>query len=102
MKIDQSFVRDVGEDANDATIVRTIIEMGRSLGMQVIAAGVESSRQLDFLRAHHCHFAQGRLFGETLTAEELQLLMARQDAGVIPFAALVNESSVVASTPRLA
>ena len=102
LKIDQSLVRDVGEDANDATIVRTIIEMGRSLGMQVIAEGVESSRQLEFLRVHNCHFAQGRLFGETLTAEELQLLMARQDAGVIPFAALVNESSVVASTPRLA
>ena len=61
----------MGEDANDATIVRTIIEMGRSLGMQVIAEGVESARQIEFLRAHNCHFAQGRLFGEPLTAEEL-------------------------------
>ncbi len=44
LKIDQSFVRDVCEDAGDATIVRTIIEMGRSLGMEVIAEGVESLR----------------------------------------------------------
>lgn len=106
LKIDQSFVRDVGEDASDATIVRTIIDMGRSLGMQVIAEGVESARQVQFLREHNCHFAQGRLFGEPLTAEELQMLMARQDAGVIPFAELVgaadNPGLAVASAPRLA
>ena len=49
LKIDQSFVRDVNEDRNDATIVRTIIEMGHSLGMQVVAEGVETTAQLEFL-----------------------------------------------------
>ena len=102
LKIDQSFVRDVGDDANDATIVRTIIEMGRSLGMVVIAEGVESTRHLEFLRAHHCHFAQGRLFGEALSAEQLQMLMARQEAGVIPFAALLPGEPVALNAPRLA
>src|SRR6185437_2372646 len=51
LKIDQSFVRDACEDQNDATIVRTIIEMGRSLGMEVVAEGVESLRHLEFLRS---------------------------------------------------
>src|SRR2546430_5191137 len=52
LKIDQSFVRDATDDAGDATIVRTIIEMGRSLGMEVIAEGVESQRQLERSEEH--------------------------------------------------
>ncbi|HUN73679.1 MAG TPA: EAL domain-containing protein, partial [Steroidobacteraceae bacterium] len=75
LKIDQSFVRGVGEDAGDATIVRTIIDMGRSLGMEVIAEGIESQRHLEFLRNHHCHFGQGKLFGEPLSVEELLALL---------------------------
>lgn len=90
LKIDQSFVRDLGEDEGDATIVRTIIEMGRSLGMEVIAEGVESMRQIEFLRAHHCHFAQGRLFGEPCMVEDLKTLMIRQETGDAPFAALLG------------
>jgi diguanylate cyclase (GGDEF)-like protein/PAS domain S-box-containing protein len=89
LKIDQSFVRNVGEDENDSTIVRTIIEMGRNLGMDVIAEGIESTRHLDFLRSRNCHFGQGRLFGETLTADELRLLMLRQESGVVPYASLL-------------
>ena len=86
LKIDQSFVRDVSEDAGDATIVRTIIDMGRSLGMDVVAEGVESQRHLEFLRRHNCHYAQGRLFGEPCTIEELLALLARQANGTPPFA----------------
>jgi diguanylate cyclase (GGDEF)-like protein/PAS domain S-box-containing protein len=89
LKIDQSFVRGVSEDAGDATIVRTIIDMGRSLGMEVIAEGIESPRHLEFLRSHHCHFGQGKLFGEPLTLEELLGLLARQAAGTPPFAHLL-------------
>jgi len=89
LKIDQSFVRDVGEDAGDATIVRTIIDMGRSLGMDVVAEGIESQRHLEFLRRHHCHYGQGRLFGEPCTSEELQALLARQASGTPPFAHLL-------------
>jgi diguanylate cyclase (GGDEF)-like protein/PAS domain S-box-containing protein len=89
LKIDQSFVRNVGEDESDATIVRTIIEMGRNLGMDVIAEGIESIRHLDFLRSRHCHFGQGRLFGETVTIEQLLALLLQQDAGVIPYASLL-------------
>jgi diguanylate cyclase (GGDEF)-like protein/PAS domain S-box-containing protein len=101
LKIDQSFVRDASEDAGDATIVRTIIEMGRSLGMEVIAEGVESRAQLEFLRQNACLYAQGRLFGEPCTAAELLALLTRQAAGTLPFAHLLRRSEEAAA-PRLA
>ena len=85
LKIDQSFVRDVGENAGNATLVRTIIEMGRNLEMDVIAEGVESVSQLEFLRRNGCHYAQGRLFGEPMKAEELLALLQRQTASGAAF-----------------
>jgi EAL domain-containing protein (putative c-di-GMP-specific phosphodiesterase class I) len=101
LKIDQSFVRDASEDAGDATIVRTIIEMGRSLGMEVIAEGVESRAQLEFLLSNNCLYAQGRLFGEPCTAADLNVLLARQAAGTLPFAHLLRGAEQAAA-PRLA
>ncbi len=101
LKIDQSFVRDATEDANDATIVRTIIEMGRSLGIEVIAEGVESQAQLEFLRDNGCHYGQGRLFGEPCTAADLLALLAHQGGGSVPFGHLLHASSTEAA-PRLA
>jgi diguanylate cyclase (GGDEF)-like protein/PAS domain S-box-containing protein len=97
LKIDQSFVRDVGEDAGDATIVRTIIDMGRSLGMEVVAEGIESARHLEFLRKHNCHYGQGKLFGEPCSAEDLQTLLARQASGTPPFAHLVPRTDSIVS-----
>jgi diguanylate cyclase (GGDEF)-like protein/PAS domain S-box-containing protein len=98
LKIDQSFVRDATEDAGDATIVRTIIEMGRSLGMEVIAEGVESQAQLQFLRVNGCHYGQGRLFGEPCSAEELLALLATQAAGgAAPFVHLLRDGGAAAS-----
>jgi diguanylate cyclase (GGDEF)-like protein/PAS domain S-box-containing protein len=88
LKIDQSFVRDAATDPNDATLVRTIVEMGRSLGMDVIAEGVETPEQLAYLRGVNCHYAQGRLFGEPCTAEALGSLLLAQETGKPPFAAL--------------
>jgi EAL domain-containing protein (putative c-di-GMP-specific phosphodiesterase class I) len=100
LKVDQSFVRDAVEDASDATIVRTIIEMGRSLGMEVIAEGVESREQLKFLRDNDCHFGQGRLFGEPAPAEALMTLLSAQAAGGAPFAHLLRDMDEAA--PRSA
>jgi diguanylate cyclase (GGDEF)-like protein/PAS domain S-box-containing protein len=97
LKIDQSFVRDVSEDAGDATIVRTIIDMGRSLGMDVVAEGVEGQRQLEFLRRHNCYYAQGRLFGEPCTSEDLLALLARQASGTPPFAHLLASTDSLSS-----
>ncbi len=78
------------DDEADATIVRTIIEMGRNLGMQVIAEGVESAQ----VTSNSCasttaSLAQGRLFGEPCTAEELLALLVRQHAGSVPYASLL-------------
>ncbi len=86
LKIDQSFVRNAATDGQDATLVKTIIEMGRNLEMQVVAEGVETHEQLEFLRTRGCHYAQGRLFGEPLTAEALLELLSKQQRGRVPFA----------------
>jgi EAL domain-containing protein (putative c-di-GMP-specific phosphodiesterase class I) len=78
LKIDQSFVRHATVSREDATLVRTIIEMGRNLDLEVVAEGIESKEQLDYLRSLNCHYGQGRLFGEPMSAGDfLQLLLAQ-------------------------
>ncbi len=75
LKIDRSFVRDLAHDPNDAAIVQTIITMGRTLGLHVIAEGVESEAQLAFLAGHGCHAYQGYLFSRPLALPEFEELL---------------------------
>lgn len=76
LKIDQSFVRDIGT-ADDAAIVKAIISMAHSLGMQVIAEGVETEAQCDFLRLNMCDEIQGYFFSKPLDPREIEGLLDR-------------------------
>ncbi len=80
LKIDQSFVRDVVNNPDDATIVDTIIQMGRNMNMDVVAEGVEGEAQLSFLQKMGCTYVQGLLFGEPMSSDNyLELLLSQAD-----------------------
>ena len=70
LKIDQSFVRDMADDPNDAAIVLAIIQMARSLNLKTIAEGIENKKQLSLLRLQHCDEGQGYYFAKPMPAED--------------------------------
>ncbi|MFZ2404435.1 MAG: EAL domain-containing protein, partial [Methylobacter sp.] len=75
LKIDQSFVRNIGVKPTDAVIVQTIIGMAKNLGMEVIAEGVETQAQRAFLEQHGCPVCQGYLFGKPVLLAEFEQLL---------------------------
>jgi EAL domain-containing protein (putative c-di-GMP-specific phosphodiesterase class I) len=81
LKIDQSFVRDLAIDRDNAAIVRTLIQMGKSLKLDVVAEGVENEDQLDFLRINGCDIVQGHLFGDPMSAAEFRDLLIADAQG---------------------
>ncbi len=80
LKIDKSFVRDVVHNPDDATIVDTVVQMGRNMNMDVVAEGVEDEGQLNFLQKLGCTYAQGLLFGDPMSSDNyLELLLAQAE-----------------------
>jgi len=77
LKIDQSFVRNIGTKSTDAVIVQTVIGMANNLGMEVIAEGVETQAQCDFLKGAGCMCYQGYLFGKPVPIEQFESTLNR-------------------------
>lgn len=72
LKIDKSFVNDVNKEPEDASLVRAIINMAHSLGLKVIAEGVEEESQADFLRREHCDYSQGYYYSRPQTGKDFE------------------------------
>jgi EAL domain-containing protein (putative c-di-GMP-specific phosphodiesterase class I) len=81
LKLDQSFVRDVTTDRRDAAIVSAVISMAHSLDLKVVAEGVETEAQLDFLRQQRCDRLQGFLFSAPMAAEDLEPFLVERRFG---------------------
>jgi EAL domain-containing protein (putative c-di-GMP-specific phosphodiesterase class I) len=81
LKIDRSFVRDILVDPNDAVIARTIVALGQSLGLEVIAEGVETEAQRNLLAESGCYAYQGYYFCRPLPVEGFEAFVNRFDSG---------------------
>ncbi|MBM7693910.1 diguanylate cyclase (GGDEF)-like protein/PAS domain S-box-containing protein [Peribacillus deserti] len=78
LKIDQSFIRNIFTDPKDASLVSTIINMAHNLDLKVIAEGVETLEQLNFLKQRRCNEAQGYFFSRPISAEEMRGIFQNQ------------------------
>lgn len=74
LKIDQSFVQGLPQDKVDCAIIESIFALAKSLGLSVVAEGVETEQQLDFLKTHHCTKVQGHLFSPAVPVDQVEKL----------------------------
>jgi diguanylate cyclase (GGDEF)-like protein/PAS domain S-box-containing protein len=81
LKLDKSFVNEIPENAHMSTIVRSVIQMGQSLQLQVVAEGVENAQQVKFLQAHHCAEGQGYYFSKPLGPGECRSFLSDAERG---------------------
>jgi len=79
LKIDKSFIEDIPEDEEDIAIIKSIIVLAKSLNLKVIAEGVETIEQINFLKSKNCKYVQGHYYFYPMSAEELQEILLNQD-----------------------
>lgn len=79
LKIDRSFISGIGTNFDDTAIVRAVIGLGESLGIETVAEGIETEAQADFVRAQGCDIGQGFLFGQAQSAEFVPVMIGRFD-----------------------
>jgi diguanylate cyclase (GGDEF)-like protein/PAS domain S-box-containing protein len=92
LKIDQSFLRNAGEEHNSTAIVGAIVGLGQSLGMDVVAEGIETMEQLALLQQIGCTLGQGHLFGEPVSGERYLELLLKQEKGYATHAELFAQA----------
>ena len=78
MKIDRSFISDLIENADDREIIETIIGMAKNLGLSIVAEGIETEAQAEFLLERGCHTAQGFYYSKPLPVEDCGQLLKQQ------------------------
>lgn len=85
LKIDQCFIRNISENSHNAAITKAIIEMAKNLNLKVIAEGVETKEELDFICQYHCDIMQGYIFSPPLSAKEFkELLISGKSLNCVP------------------
>ena len=75
LKIDRTFISDISVDSSDRELISAAIAMAHALSLKVVAEGVETQQQLDFLKTLGCDYAQGYLFSKPVPAKELEVLI---------------------------
>ncbi|WP_409304057.1 EAL domain-containing protein [Peribacillus sp. SCS-155] len=83
IKIDKTFVRDLGSGTSDSSIVKAIISVGHSLQFKVVAEGVETEEQREYLKSRNCDFAQGYLFARSQPAEEIETFLNASQTSLV-------------------
>jgi EAL domain-containing protein (putative c-di-GMP-specific phosphodiesterase class I) len=79
LKIDKSFIEDIPEDEEDIAIIKSIIVLARSLNLKVIAEGVETIEQINFLKSKNCKYVQGHYYFYPMSADELQEILLNKN-----------------------
>lgn len=97
LKVDQSFVRNLTSDANDAAITRAVIDLGHSLNLKVIAEGVETHQHLAFLHAHACDEIQGYLFSRPVPADKFAKILTEDRRLSAPLAIAEGNAALAAA-----
>ena len=82
LKIDRSFIRGIGIDGNTEAIIKTIIQLSKTIGVEVVAEGVENSEQLKFLEANNCSYFQGHLLSKPLNQNQLLKLIGNDNSSL--------------------